>query len=77
MQNKFQTPSSSDQNRSISKPVQELWKAMLGFMVHQPQASAQSPTTNPEDRYGAKASLYTYLPDSEEQRDWLERSYKD
>ncbi|MEM8504374.1 MAG: hypothetical protein AAF716_14620 [Cyanobacteria bacterium P01_D01_bin.1] len=77
MQNKFQSPSSSDQNRStLGKSIQTLWKATLGFMVHRPQPSTPSPTTKPQDRYSAKANLYAYLPDSEEQRDWLERSYK-
>ena len=61
---------------TLGQSLQRLYKTIATFMVHRPQASAQLPATPPEQRYGAKARLYPYLPKGEEQRDWLDRLYK-
>ncbi|MBE9059632.1 hypothetical protein [cf. Phormidesmis sp. LEGE 11477] len=83
MQNKSHFTSSADQPQqpvgqsSRTQSNKTLWKSILRFMVQRPQASAQSSIVMAKDRYSAKASLYPYLPASEEQRDWLERIYHD
>ncbi|MEO1619962.1 MAG: hypothetical protein AAFU53_02895 [Cyanobacteria bacterium J06632_3] len=77
MKNQFQ-PTSSSAQTSQSLNTQSLkgaLKALLHFMIHRPQRSAQSPTVASKDRYRSKAAWYVYLSDSEEQRDWLEQSY--
>ncbi|NJM99597.1 MAG: hypothetical protein HC800_22835 [Phormidesmis sp. RL_2_1] len=78
MQNKSRFTSSSNPSdhqgqQSLKQSFQSRLKAALSFMIHRPQKSVQ-PTSR--DAYAAKARLYTYLPVSEEQRDWLERIYK-
>ena len=77
MRNQYYSAASSFQalpssNQSFASAL----KAVLRFMVHRPKASAQPPNTAFKDRYRSKASLYAYLPDTEEQRDWLERTYR-
>ncbi|MEL7358372.1 MAG: hypothetical protein AAFN40_17645 [Cyanobacteria bacterium J06560_6] len=77
MQNQFRSNSSSRQTQQPSKrSFKNALKAVLRFMVHHPEASARQIHTASKDRYSSKASLYAYLPDGEEQRDWLERIYR-
>lgn len=71
-----QTTGQTPGQTTLAHSLQRLYKTIAAFMVHRPQASAQSPAGSPEERYGKKARLYPYLPKGEEQRDWLERLYK-
>ncbi|MGC1306421.1 MAG: hypothetical protein WA885_04270 [Phormidesmis sp.] len=76
MQSQFRSTSSHSQNQpTLGQSLQRTFKAVAAFMVHRPQPSAPSPIASPKDKYSTKASLYPYLPKSEEQRDWLERLY--
>ena len=85
MQNQFHSASSHNpqpilgqqalDQQTLGQSLHSLYKAIANFMVHRPQASAQSPVISSEQRYSAKARLYPYLPTSEEQRDWLDRLY--
>lgn len=63
--------------RIVRNQLKSIGRAFTRFMVHRPQPSAGSPALTAKQRYGAKSSLYPYLPASEEQRDWLEQLYSD
>ena len=78
MQNQFHSTSSSQTQQSPHKrPFNNVLGSLLRFMVHRPETSASQPNTAAKDRYSSKAGLYAYLPSGEEQRDWLERVYRD
>lgn len=58
------------------KWLQTMWKNISTFMtdkwISQPQRSDGTWC----DSYGWKAKIYTYLPDIQETRDWLEKVYQ-
>ncbi|MDA0267963.1 MAG: hypothetical protein O3A14_13635 [Cyanobacteria bacterium] len=75
MQKRFHSTSTQSFHSPLGKRLRQYWQTLLGFMV---QRSCDAPqfSANPfQRRYAAKARFYSYLPPSEEQRDWLEQIY--
>lgn len=76
MQSNSQSNSSYSQGQpTLGQSLQSVYKAVKRFMVLRPQSSTQAFIPLAKDKYGAKAGLYPYLPNGEEQRDWLDRLY--
>ena len=76
MQSNSQSNSSYSQGQpTLGQSLQSIYKTVKTFMVLRPQPSTQTFTPLAKDKYSAKAGLYPYLLEGEEQRDWLDRLY--
>lgn len=59
---------------SWSKRWQWVWRSFATFMVHKPQL--QTIKNISQSDYARKVRFYSYLSPIEEERDWLEKSYR-
>ena len=55
--------------------LQAMWRNVSDFMTEERISPPQRSHDTWWDSYGWKAKLYTYLPDVQEARDWLEKVY--
>lgn len=54
--------------------LQAAWQNLATFMIHHPPLHSSGSVAQLD--YAWKVGLYPYLPSLEEERDWLEKSYR-